>query len=401
MRKLFLVRQALLAFLLFLIFPLSAWCADEDVKDVDLAALYAQIDEAIAQSPRYVADYERKIREMKHLLSELAAGEQRLLTLEQLALTYQPFNGDSTLAYTRQTLQEARREGAAELAGTCMARMAYLCTFLGSQTEALTLLRRMQPAALNREARTIYYWAYVTVYSNLAANTQLPEMREEFARLHECYTDSLLATAPQGSEFYYRQCEPRFLRRHQYQEALHANTERLNMTQEGTHENAIVAYNRYEIYRAMGNRLMAKYWLCKSAIDDVRNAVMDQAALMELAGMLDAEGDTERASRYISFNWECNRRFSPHMRSWQIAPLLSAIEQNYQAKIDRKNRLLTLLTVGAMGLLAVLALVTLYSVRRRRQMKRMKTEIEHSNEQLAASNRQLAEANEILRMLKK
>ena len=74
---------------------------------------------------------------------------------------------------------------------------------------------------------------------------------------------------------------------------------------------------------------MALYWLCRSALADIRNAVMDQMSLISLAKELDADGDFERASRYINFTWDSNRRYSPHMRSWQIAPLQSAIENNY------------------------------------------------------------------------
>jgi hypothetical protein len=39
---------------------------------------------------------------------------------------------------------------------------------------------------------------------------------------------------------------------------------------------AIVCYSRHTIYREMGDMEMAKYWLCRSALDDVRNAVLDQ-----------------------------------------------------------------------------------------------------------------------------
>lgn len=114
---------------------------------------------------------------------------------------------------------------------------------------------------------------------------------------------------------------------------------------------------------------MAKYWLCKSALDDVRNAVMDQMSLIALAELLDAEGDEERANKYISFTWECNRKFSPRMRSWQIAPLLSAIEQNYQDKIDHKSRILTIWTI-AISVMLVIFIVGLFFVNRQRKQLR-------------------------------
>ena len=264
----------------------------------------------------------------------------------------------------------------------------------GKQTESLTLLGRMNPHALSEEALIMYYRAYMMVYSNLSNNTQLRQMRQEFGELYACYMDSLLMAAPEGSEMYYIHREPQLIGEGRLEEALKMNTQRLNMTSIGSHANAIVCYSRYTIYRQMGDMEMAKYWLCKSALDDVRNAVLDQMSLISLAELLDAEGDTERASRYISFTWECNRRYSPRMRSWQIAPLLTAIEQSYEAKIQHKSRVLTIWG-GVVTVLSVFFVVVLFCLfRQRRQLKAARKQLEDANKHLVQTNDKLKWMND-------
>ncbi len=56
--------------------------------------MYRQIDEAISQSPRYIADYEEKISKAKQTL-ETADDEQRLMQLMEISRMYESFCGDS------------------------------------------------------------------------------------------------------------------------------------------------------------------------------------------------------------------------------------------------------------------------------------------------------------------
>ena len=172
-------------------------------------------------------------------------------------------------------------------------------------------------------------------------------------------------------------------------EALKMNNKRLNQAEADSHDDAIIAYNRFTIYQKKGDMEMAKYWLCRSALADVRNAVMDQTSLMSLAELLNSEGDTERANRYIAFTWECNRRYSPNMRSWQMAPLFSAIEQNYETLFDMKGRLLTIWAVIATILLIVLAVYLVTINKERKQLKNTHKGLKESNEQLEQTNHKL------------
>lgn len=365
---------------------------EKDIKELNLPKMYKLVDDAIEQAGHYIADYESKLYKTKQAIAESSDDYQKLALTLDLSLMYESFNGDSTLVYTTRALQMAAELGLPEVVADCQTRMAYLCTFLGSQTESLTLLQRIDKGALTQDGLCNYYRSYMMVYGNLGGNCQIPAMREEFYQKHLTYMDSLLATAKPGSEMYLGHRQPQLVGEKRFEEALKMNDERLNMTQEGTHDNAIVSYSRYTIYNAMGNRDMAKYWLCKSALDDIRNAVMDQSSLISLAEMLDEDGDLERANRYIGFTWECNRRFSPHMRLWQMAPLLSAIEENFEAKLNRKSQILTVTTVAATILMVVLLFFAIHFRRKRKELIRAKAELEQSN-------RRLAGVNEILRVM--
>lgn len=366
---------------------------EKDIKELNLPKMYKLVDDAIEQAGHYIADYESKLYKTKQAIAKSSDDHQKLALTLDLSLMYESFNGDSTLTYTARALQMAGELGLPEVVADCQARMAYLCTFLGSQTESLTLLQRIDKSALTQDGLCNYYRSYMMVYGNLGGNCQIPAMREEFYQKHLTYMDSLLATAKPGSEMYLGHRQPQLVGEKRFEEALKMNDERLNMTQEGTHANAIISYSRYTIYNAMGNRDMAKYWLCKSALDDIRNAVMDQTSLISLAEMLDEDGDLERANRYIGFTWECNRRFSPHMRLWQMAPLLSAIEGNFKAKLNRKSQILTVTTIAASILLVVLLSFAIHFRRKRKELIRAKAELEQTN-------RRLAGVNEILRIMK-
>ena len=326
--------------------------------DVDLPKMYEEVDEAIDESPKFVREREDKIEQAKQTLVTAESDNQRLLLFMQLCQLYEGFNGDSTLAYTLRTADLAHKMELTDVEADYRARVAYLCTFLGSQTEALTLLKRIDKNLLSNEGLVIYYRAYLSSYESLADNCKTAELRKSFHRLHFLYRDSLLQAADNGSDLYYFYREDQLIKAGRVNEALKMNDERLNQSGAGSHQDAIVAYSRYRVYQRGGNRELALYWLCRSALADIRNAVMDQMSLISLAKELDAEGDFERAARYINFTWQCNRRYSPHMRSWQIAPLQSAIENNYQRRLDKKNQYLMASVACSLVLLILLILVS-------------------------------------------
>jgi hypothetical protein len=131
-----------------------------------------------------------------------------------------------------------------------------------------------------------------------------------------------------------------------------------------------MAYYRSEIYKKMGDTEMQRYWLIQSALTDIRNSIMDQGALWSLANSLIVEDqDVERAHRYIDFSWKCISRFSTHMRSWLVSPVVTHINDAYKQKLRTANNRLRW-TIGIISLLLVgLLLSLLYVIKKRRHDK--------------------------------
>jgi ABC-type uncharacterized transport system involved in gliding motility auxiliary subunit len=96
-----------------------------------------------------------------------------------------------------------------------------------------------------------------------------------------------------------------------------------------------------------------RYWLGKSALNDIKSAVNDQASLFMLAERLCEDGDYDRAYRYVRFCEKCNTAFSPQLRNYQERYVDRVMQAVYQAANDRYSRLLTIACVGALLLIGV------------------------------------------------
>ncbi len=355
-----------------------------------LPELYRQIDEAIAQSPQYVAEYEAKIDRVKTDFAHAQSLQQKMELSKELYSLYRAYNNDSALAYIQQHITLADSLGNTEEANHGRALFAFQCSTVGLYTEALDILRPIRTHALNKEGLCDYYIAYMHVYGELGYYTAIPTMQSRFYHQQEQYRDSLFMVADPDSEDYLLRKETRLYAEKKYDEALAVNNRRLELAKPASHEYSIVSYYRHLIYNIQGDTEQAKYWLAQSALYDIRNAVMDQAALISLSELINADGNYEQSYRYIRFTWDCNSRFNTRMRSWQINPILTVIEKNYDSELTRKSRILTATMTGISILALLLAAALFYSWRERKQLRRARSAQEASNSELKRLNAQLA-----------
>ncbi|MBQ8712558.1 MAG: transcriptional regulator [Prevotella sp.] len=166
-----------------------------------------------------------------------------------------------------------------------------------------------------------------------------------------------------------------------------------------------MAFYRSEIYKKLEDVEMQRYWLTQSAITDIRNAIMDQGALWSLANSLIRDNDDlDRAHNYIDFSWQCLTRFSTHMRSWLVAPVVTKINQEYKERLQATNQRLWWL-IAVISLLAVIILLSLVYVSKKRKqlatarerLASLNTQLSTMNNELSETNKQLSDTNEQLR----
>ena len=354
-----------------------------------------EVDRAINEAHRYVAQREASIGEARKAYDtarQTAAKYESALRLYEL---YKPFISDSAFFFLKEGIKLADQLGDRSEVVRCRALMALRCSNIGMYDEALMTLDSISTDGISREAVGEYYRAYNNVYNELAYYTRLDNMHDTYSRL-ETYYDSLMqATLPADDPDCFLHRELHLMNAGELEASMSVNDEWMKTVTPGSHPYALVALYRYLEYMAQGDSLQMMHWLCESVLSDIRNGVLDQGSMWELANQLMLRGEMDRAYRYINFTMDCAGRYGSRQRLWQNAPLLNAIAKNYKVQSERTTRQLWVM-LACISVLAVLLLFVLFFLHRRnRQLDVARHALHDTNARLAALNDELKEANSV------
>ena len=325
-----------------------------DEESVDLEALYQKIDEVISESPQYVAEREQHITVCRDSFLKAASPEQRFLKAEELFYLYQPYRNDSALYYADLCISLAESIHRQDLAGRFRSLIALQCSNTGMEAESLDQLRLVNRSALDKKSLVAYYNAWMHVCGEIGLYTQLKDVRQKYYDLQNHYRDSVLMVIEEGSDEWYHMKMDILNARQQFQDALELSDQWIKKATDNTHEGAYATFYRSMVYANLNNHDMVCYWLGKSALDDIRCAVMNQASLLFLSERLADDGDIKRAHRYAEFAKECNLVFCPRLRAYQVNPFVNVVEKNSQATQSRANLILIIASVVIAVLLIAL-----------------------------------------------
>ena len=221
------------------------------------------------------------------------------------------------------------------------------------------------------------------------------------------YRQRMYAALPptSNSVFQYRELDA--LNAHDNREAMRINDQWLSHVEKGSHPYALVTLYRYLAYKAENDSTRMMYWLAESVLTDIKNGVMDQGSMWEMANQLMGLNDVDRAYKYISFNSICANRFGSRQRLAQISPLLSVIAKMYKNENDQYNRRQNY-TLCIISILALMLLISVFYVSRQRhklaiarddlaktnhQQHELNAQLKSLNEQLSCTNSQLSVVN--------
>ena len=325
--------------------------AQQSQKEVDLASLYQQIDEAIENSPQYVAEFEKRLKKQKELFRDETDTESKLLNGLLLFEMYRSYKNDSALHYMQECITLADSLGHYDIAGQARSKMARQCSNSGMYTEAAKLLDEVNTSVLSQEGLTDYYDARSHLCGEIASYSLLPEVKTQYYAAQHQFRDSLERVADKGSDQYLNLRVWELISNGEVQEALKISNDWINKVGPGTREDAMASYFRHIVYAQLQDSIMVRYWLGRSALADIKCAVMDQASLITLAHMVNIDGDMERSYKYIRFTWDCNNFFNTRMRSNQISPVhraqLSGLHRPQQPYPDHRHHRLHHLHIAA------------------------------------------------------
>ena len=389
---------------IFLVFPYTL-CA----RDYQTDSLLHLIDEAVNRSGEYIAQKEKRITLLRNDFQKAHDKQTAYHVAFQLYEEYRPFINDSAIYYLNRCIALATALGNQQRVGLCRSWLALRCSNSGMYNEALDILKRVNVDEMDENARGIYYFAYVHVYGELAYYTHIASMRKRYEAEQARYKQLMYAVLPRYDNNRLQIEELTLLNEGKYKQSKAVNDEWLKRVPEGSHVYALVALYRYLEYKNVGDSTHMMQWLSRSVLADVRNGVLDQGSMWEMANQLMIRGDVNRAYRYISFTSDCAGRFGSRQRLSQISPLLSTIANQYKAESEENYRRL-MITMGVLSVLMLLVLVLYYYANRQRQrlavvrddlkqsnekLSDLNSQLSLLNEQLTASNTQLSDANRV------
>ena len=362
---------------------------------IDLEQEYRKLDEAIERTDQYVQERENRIRAYKTARGNINNDRAQYELSRNLYEEYRPYMSDSAIHYISRCIILAERMNDRIRADECRLLLAFQCIESGMYHEAMDVLNSIDEKRIN-DANNLrcYYGTFAHLYQELGYYCKVPSLQGKYYAKQDEYYQLIDTTGVSMNDD--KALQMREIQRFAAGDgkgALHFSDLRLKQVKEGSHEYAIVAFYRYLDYSLLGDSVQARYWVTQSALSDVKNAVMDQGAMWELANKLMSDGDLDRAYRYIHFAWQCASKFNTVKRNSQISPVLTAISDNYEASLKRANRLLGVLAVVSSLLAVLFMMILFYSNSQRKKLALARNELSNSNTQLAQLNSQLSDLN--------
>ena len=363
----------------------------------DLDSLYHQLDKAIEQLDDRLAERQEQNNSLKAQYAKAHEPMRRYLLAEDLFEAYRKLMNDSALVYGKQCIKLADNMGRPDLKAESYIRLAHQYGESGAYGEAQKYFQLVDVKQLSTDAAKIaYYEGLNHLYGEIATYTNDTEYKYQTYKLSDAYRDSIMNIADTTSILWLSKKVSLLYTHDQFEEAKHYSDIWMTKVEPITPDYAYMAYIRSEIYGKLGHQDMERYWLASSAISDLRCSIMDQASIWMLAGRLSAEGDMERAYRYVECSWRCATMFNAHLRSWQISPVLTVINDNYKSQLRNTNHMLSIM-VGAVSILALFLFGSyIYVMRKRRQLAAARNELKEANNELVSLNEQLSDKNQKL-----
>lgn len=367
-------------------------------------SLYRVLDVAIDSSSIYKKHKLDAINILEKQYAAVRNDQDKYQFALSLYHEYVAFVNDSALNYIQVCMECAERMGRKDLQTQSELALAYQLADTGFYPEAEIHFKAISKDQLTNDMVITYLKGMNHLYGEMGYYSHDKKLRDQFFSKSAAFRDSLLQILPEDSYGYNALKSVELNNQGKTDEALKCSDKWMKLAKPGSRDYATMSFYRSEIYRNMGDAEMERYWLIMSALTDIRQAIMDQAALWSLANsLMNEEGNLDRAYKYMDFSWECISYFSTHMRSWLVTPILTRINDKYKQNLHQANTNL-IWTIVAISFLIIGLLVLLFYVsKKRRQLAVIRNELKNANDelgqlnhQLSAKNHDLSEANQRL-----
>lgn len=363
--------------------------AGPQFPDSRTGTVLAMLDSVIPYRDRYIAAKERRLDSLKMQLAAVNDDSLRYRLYDRIYGEYYSYDLDSAVVYAVRKIEAARAHGDRRRLSVSRLNLARILLAQGKTHEAVAEMVPALPDTVFPVVRAVLY-DFMIESETLAGRNPVG--------WHE-RLGSVLDSA--SYEWVYNQSNIHRLRGdfRRAREVLESNMDRLAST---PHTEAIASYMIGRVCLLERDTLSAVRHIAAGAVNDIVTPVRDYKSLYELASLLMAMGDVDRAYRYINVavrDANSTRVFDNILAVNKIMP---QIVSAHESQVERERRVHLWYAAG-ISFLAVCLIVALVMTIRSRNMagqaaereKALNGRLREINRELEESNRNITESNRV------
>ena len=381
----------------FTLFILSLCSLVSVQASIDLKKVYDNVDREIGKWPEYKALRQARIDSLRNVLftKDINWPDTQFVKCLHLVDEFQSYQNDSALHYVKMLEEIAFwTSHATESKAIVKIELARQAVRSGMYEAALTYLNEVDSTLLNQKTKAEYFRVRHFAYVEMSAYCYIWSKRLEYNELaHQCRQQLSSLLEPNSCEWLMYRAYDELLKDH-YKEAERLSDLCLKSCPRYSDLYRQAAFHRRFICESLNQEAEACYWQAESAISELRLGITDQVGLWSLASKMPPE-ELSRQYRYIRFSWDVISTFGKNARTWQVAPVLSAVEHQYQSVRERQHRIILTGSIALLLMFILLALAFFYISKKRRQLAVANAALADYNVRLTMTNAKLADANRI------
>lgn len=360
------------------------------------------LDRIVDDSSRYKEAKQKKISDKLSSLRPEDSDTYRYGIYDEVYREYYQYNLDSAMTYAKKKLVIAQNTDSYRIKTDAVLDLAERYVLSGMYAETLHILDTLETDRLDSTLMAEYFHVCQSLYEDLSSTSDDPDLKIKYWNMKNRYRDLRLEYLPEGD----------IARLFVLSEMSRESGTGENMLPEikawiqspdtDNHNKAMLCYIAAHIYKAIGDRENELLYYVLSARNDLTAPVNDYMSLHELAARLYADGEIERAYRYITRSVQDAMVAQSRLNITSINSVLPTISASYDTLMQRKNRQLIYLLFGISILTVLLVLAASASITSRNRALIAEKKTREKNELLKEANdnlqkyiSMLQEANQI------
>lgn len=360
-------------------------------------SLLCVLDEVVAQSEIYEKERIERINSIRNWLSDATlTNEVRYELNRKMYCEYESYVCDSAWRYANENILLSKKIGAQQHVHEAMLMKAHVLATGGLFDESEKILANLNVVELETaELKARFYKCLSDCYLYRAESNVGNEFFTLYEQTSRVYSDSALMYASDSSYLYAITKAPELAKQGKIDESVALIRAKLTKYEPNTHEAAMLHSLWSFANYCDGDSVAQLEHLIYSAMADIRGVVTENRALREVAEILFAVGDLERANIYLKKSLADATKFNSRLRNVQSSCLLPMVDAAYQQMQDEQHAKI-LLYLWFISILTILLIVlVLFVYRQMKNKARANQMLSNLNSELQRLNVNLKESNDI------